>query len=322
MGFFNDLVPGLSDLNSAANASGGNLRSIEETQLDLIYTIDDTKWHNWYRLMPYTFQYRTKDGFDEFFHLPIAPSNLQITTHFATNIIPTMYGTIEEHSEQRYFDITISGTTGIAPKYFQSSSEIDTDLPAPGRRSFEIVESLSQKTGGFAGRTAELVQGTLNSAASLGQDLSIIGSPGETSGVNERASGYVAFHNFYRFLLKYKQEVSADDNNQSRKSSKTENNHPLQFINNKDNNQYNVAIQTFQLTRSADDPMLYNYSIVMRGYRLTTANEKYTDYDELRSDLGLDGVDSVSWFARMSNAVRKAKNVAYSTVAAVKGFGG
>src|SRR5690349_19439102 len=72
---------------------------------------------NWYSAKPYGFKASLRDGRTVVMFLPISPSNLTISTNFATNLIPTLYGTVEEHSEIRYFDITIEGTTGMAPKF-------------------------------------------------------------------------------------------------------------------------------------------------------------------------------------------------------------
>ena len=113
MGLLNDLKQGLEnaisspaerELNHAATNytnDGYHVTNLIK-KFENIYSID---WQNWYQALPYGVRYRDKDGKTADFYLPLAPSNIQITTHFATNVIPTMYGTVEEHSEQRYFDI-------------------------------------------------------------------------------------------------------------------------------------------------------------------------------------------------------------------------
>jgi hypothetical protein len=86
---------------------------------------------NWYQALPYGFKNVRRDGSVRIMFLPISPSNIQVVTHYATNIVPTLYGTVEEHSEQRYFDITISGTTGFSPRYphmLDSKDEGNADL--------------------------------------------------------------------------------------------------------------------------------------------------------------------------------------------------
>lgn len=262
---------------------------------------------NWYQQKPYTFVFTDKNGKKHRFNLPIAPSNLSINTNFATHVISTMYGTIEEHSEQRYFDIMISGTTGIAPRYYNvTSDKKQGSTPSTGRKGFEVKKGIN--TGGFLQRTKDLINNTLNQAADL------LGSEKKPqNAINKEATGYAAFHNFYKFLLEYKKDVTSK--NVKRR------NHPLQFINYKDNNQYDVSISGFQLTRDYSNPMLYNYNITLRGYNLREADE--VDSRELvdtLSALGLGGIET-SLKANIANKAKQAKNVAYSAIAAVKGFG-
>jgi len=325
MGLFD--IPGIKDLNKAVNGWDNRGQSSWWEDFESIYSIT---WTNWYKSMPYCFRFRDKNGKETDFYLPINPSNLQITTHFATNIISTLYGTVEEHSEQRYFDIVISGTTGMAPKFYipkergTNKSRLENggynsteDNPAIGRQSFDISAG-NLALGGFATRTQETVKNAISQGISLGQSFGLIDTPDAVSGINEQRSGYAAFHNLYRFLLLYKKDVISGTNIRK----KSGNSHPLKFINYKDSNQYNVAIQTFNLTKSAEDPMLYNYTIIMRGYNITQSDRDGETVGQIDAEsLGLTGVDSSSYFAKMSNLTRKAKNVVYSTAAALKGVG-
>lgn len=287
-----------------------------------IYRIDlDSKSSynktNWYKEKPYTFVFTNKLGESYYFNLPISPSNLTINTHFATNLIPTMYGTVEEHSEQRYFDIVISGTTGMTPKYVDSAPlQGDYILPlkgdgvrGDGRLSFKKDRV---RVGGFFQRTLNLVGQTANNANDA---INLFLKNEYQPGVFYQSTGYAAFHNFYRFLLSYKKEIS----NTSTQANNTD--HPLVFINYKDNNKYNVSISSFQLTRDAGNPLLYNYTINMRGYNLRSALEgKEIPQEDTLKKLGLDGITS-SVFSKMANTARLAKNTAYAAIAAIKGAG-
>jgi len=308
------------------------------------YDIDDKQFKFWYQARPYCFRVNTRKKNEEFsFYLPINPTNLTVATHFATNVIATAYGTVEEHSEQRYFDIVIAGTTGMAPKNYDISIEKEARDANVGKtatgswldkirktaKSVVLGDSTSNVSGrashlifkskldefGFFNRTKALIQNIATKAVDL---FGIGDDEGAKSGIDYSKSGYIAFHNFYRFLLAYKKEVLGKDNSRKWDGKK----HPIRFINYKDNNQYNVAIQTFQLTRSVDDPMLYRYNIVMRGYNLSKI-DKTIDVDDTQKikDLGLDSVKSISIKALLSNKARDAKNVLSSTIAAAKGFG-
>lgn len=263
-----------------------------------------TSLENWYKQLPYGFRFRGMD-----FYLPIAPSNLNITTHFATNVISTMYGTVEEHSEQRYYDITISGTTGMSPRYYKAVGQESTVPSVVGRAGFPIKSKIGGNLGGFFKRTQALVQNSLNQVSDL------LGESDPSTGIDLQRTGYAAFHNFYKFLLLHKKVATGQST--VGKGSKN-----LIFLNYKDQSQYNVAIQTFQLTRDASNPMLYNYNISMRAYNLQTV-----DSDDVRpsvgarlADLGLNGINT-SLATTLANKARQAKNAAYSAIAAAKGFG-
>lgn len=311
MGVLSDMLPPAKSAVNKVNGTGGSAEVSKETAkiYDTSEGLSDdassknTNLENWYKQLPYGFRFRGMT-----FYLPIAPSNLNITTHFGTNIISTMYGTVEEHSEQRYYDITISGTTGMSPKYYKQVSEQSPDKVI-GRAGTPIKSKIGGNLGGFFKRTQSLIENTANQASDL------LGDNDPSTGINLQRTGYAAFHNFYKFLLLHKKVATG----QSDIGSGSKN---LIFINYKDNNQYNVAIQAFQLTRDAVNPMLYNYHINMRAYNLVSADSKdiSKDVSNRLSDLGLDGI-STSLATQLANKARQAKNAAYSAIAAAKGFG-
>jgi len=280
---------------------------------------------NWYKQFPYTFEWKISDDATKIrhFNLPIAPQNIQITTHFATNVVATMYGTIEEHSEQRYFDIVISGTTGMTPKYFAEyrkrgnqgqSEELNRQLgiggfyTGVGRAKYSAATPILGAASSFFRKTQELLSKARNELFEVFQNE----NRAIDSGVNNNQTGYVAFHNFYNFLLEYKKNVSS--------GNKPAQGHPLSFINYKDNNKYDVSITNFTLVRDYKNPMLYNYSISMRAYNLRDADSSYSGFQLDLVDLGLTGVQT-SLFAKASNKVRKVKNAAYAAIAAVRSAG-
>jgi hypothetical protein len=299
-------------------------------------------YENWHKQFPYRFEWRKNDTETVYFNLPIAPSNINISTHFATNVIATMYGTIEEHSEQRYFDIAITGTTGMTPIWFKEEKNVDlaennsklapaassiADKAAAtaaatlenkinpnskystGRAGYSFASS---PAGGFFRKTAELIKKAANIADEITLDdpQAYASIPGIS---DDRATGYAAFHNFYLFLLKYKDSVA--------KGIKPSVGHPLSFVNYKDNNRYDVSINNFSLVRDARNPMLYNYSISMKAYNLKSANaDKDVSAVDQSASLGLNGISN-SLFSKVANKFRKAKNAAYTAVAAVKSAG-
>jgi hypothetical protein len=320
-----------SDL-AGDKADADRIKKEDNSRLDLeeIYKSDHKLW--WYQ-SPYTFVFKEETtgetlGSRYAFNLPISPSNISITTHFATNVITTMYGTVEEHSEQRYFDINISGTTGMSPTYttYRKLSDINTQSTSADspdnkdaknkrkRKSYSTASVISTgiDTLGFLRRSANIAETIASQAKDLFNAPKPIGI--STENVN---TGYMAFHNFYRFLLKYKKHTS------SKRSNTNAGIHPLTFVNWKDNTQYDVAISNFQLMRDASNPMLYNYTISMRAYNLTTAGsgeDRDMDKDELLKSMGLYGVNG-SAKALLARKARNARNAAYAAIALTKVVG-
>jgi len=292
-----------------------------------------TEPNRWYQAFPYGFAHTffdtKKDSIaDEIFWLPIAPSNINTTTHFATNIVTTLYGVIEEHSEVRYYDIVISGNTGIAPKFITSYSghgdvpatnksghgtandagspadKKNPGTPSTGRDSFKPEGGLASSLRGFLPE----VTNTISAAANLISDMRTGGNDKNITGIRPEQSGYLAFHNFYKFLLKYKNDAAtAGSSSTSKKSANLRKNHPLQFLNYKDNIKYDVIPISFTLTRSAENPMLYVYNIKLRAFNLQTATTKAPD-TVLLSDLGLGALEG-SLFSKITGRVKSASTL-------------
>lgn len=273
---------------------------------------------NWYKSLPYAFVATDSTGTKKTFNLPLSPSNISITTHFATNVIATIGGTVEEHAPQRYFDISISGTTGISPQYsseFSALSSLNTEIG--GRTAYTPEFSLGAQTGGFFAKTT----GQLDNALNRARDI-LGGSKKHESGVAAASSGYAAFHNFYKFLLKGKSQLSSGGSSIAGFSipgtSKAE---PLRFLSYKDNQEYKCAIMRFELVRSADNPMLYNYSIQLRAYGLSSIGSENTQSlgDTRLQLLGIGGDSSL--LSSFKNKISGAKAGIAAVSGAFKSFG-
>ena len=271
-----------------------------------LYNIQDG---NWFRSLPYGFAFYNNEDRKKpdasptsTIYLPISPSNINITTHFATNIVTTLYGVVEEHSPVRYFNITISGTTGIAPRYTEPFSGITSAAAtSSGRQDFESA-TVSPLLGIVSSATNAFVNPGVGTILGLGTDIVSQAQVGNKNinGVGTKQSGYYAFHQLYQFFLKYKMDTSsgADAEKEpetvgsalsgwvnkglSAAASYAKStlgisdsasgagilNHPIQFLNYKDGNKYDCVPISFTLTRSADNPMLYNYTIQLRAFNL------------------------------------------------------
>lgn len=308
----------------SATAGGGASDSIED-----IYKVEV---NNWYKTLPYGFVFHDRATSDTIlrsstFYLPISPNNIQVTTQFATNVVTTLYGVVEEHSAVRYYDMTISGTTGIAPKYVgekkeqqsndsvgsltdqTGSSESAGSFMSTGRSAFDgnIIPDL----GGFFPEVTNVISQVVDTVSELAS--SFTGGVPDSTGIEPSKTGYAAFHNFYRFLMKYKKDAAGVGKlgNQPRKSA-----HSLQFLNYKDKIKYDCVPQSFTLVRNADNPMLYNYSIKMRCYNLRNIEAEAPEVNQL-DKLGLLGPNSTiegnSLFSNLSS-------VASNTATLVSGF--
>lgn len=283
-----------------------------QADMDAIYK---TESQNWYSAKPYGFKTTTRDGGTFTMFLPINPSNLNITTSFATNVIPTLYGTVEEHSDVRYYDIVIEGTTGLGPKFVEPGAGDDpsilySQLRQDGRSSFPVAQGIS--LGGFFSKTLGAVNQVINKASDL-----LNGAPKPQTGLNAENSGYVAFHNLYKFLLQYKKDASGNtDSNQIRTT------HPLTFFNYKDNNQYDVVVRSFTMRKSVQDPMLYFYSIQLRAYNLRSITSPIDDSLAQRlKDLGVNGIDSSSVLGDIKSLSQSAKSIIGSAVGGISVLG-
>lgn len=267
--------------------------------------------NNWYTSKPYGFLFTPSQGNPITMYLPINPQNLNIVTHFATNLIPTIYGTVEEHSPVRYYDIQIEGTTGISPKFVDPSESIP--VISKGRSTFVVQQNLGT---GLLTKTVNTFQNIFNDASAL-----INGGKPSTpkTGLKLDQTGYAAFHNLYRFLLAYKKDVTAakvprDDNKDS----------PLIFFNYKDGNRYSVVVKSFTLRRDKENPMLYYYSIVMRGYNLKSSDDSKApspDTTNTLESLGLAGVKGSTILGDVKNAASYAKDIVASVTNGVSQLG-
>lgn len=236
-----------------------------------------TKKENWYQALPYGFAFydiekQTQATPTTTIYLPISPSNIQVETKFATNVITTLYGVIEEHSATRYYDITISGNTGIAPRYVKP---ISTSIASP----FPADQSITQSSAGrstFVTSIPAALPGN-NVTPALGAITGILGIGDATNptGVKLNQTGYLAFHNLYKFFLKYKIDASQVPVNSGPAAAAAalapppiRKVHPLSFLNYKDGVKYDAVPLSFTMTRSADQPMLYFYNIKMRCFNI------------------------------------------------------
>jgi hypothetical protein len=322
MGFsVSDLTSVFSRPKAApTSASTNTVTADTQTLINDMENIYGSEPQNWYTAKPYGFRMTLRNGSQFVFFLPINPSNINITTHFATNIIPTLYGTVEEHSDVRYYDITIEGNTSMAPRYIKpvqvakdtDISQADATLRRSGRSRVSISQGAS--LGGFFSQTLAVFNKVKNQATEL-----LSGAPKPKAAFYADNSGYSAFHNFYRFLLRHKKDASGADGKQGQRTS-----HPLTFFNYKDNNMYDAVIRNFTLRKSAENPMLYYYNIQIRAYNLRSISNNSQENNDMKqrlADLGLNGVDGSSVLGDIKSLSSQAKSIVGSAVGGVNVLG-
>lgn len=325
------------------------------------YSIEGKEKH-WYYSLPYYFQVTLKSGESWKVYLPINPSNISIQTHMATNIVTTLNGVVEEHSDVRFHDITIQGTTGYMPQNYNARQGGDASkasgfmdkvksigselankvLPGdnnkgpikPGRQGVDGNESSLSSVVSEVSAVFPKVTGIISQAASLWS-----GSKDIRKGVDINASGYVAFHNLQRALLAYKKDTSSTKSTKSdsksgadalyRKGtsllkdltggSAKEGSHPIQFVNLKDNMKYDCAPVQFNVTRSAESPMLYNYSLTFRAYNLRSADD--TGKVSTQSADQLDALGLSGYGNSITKSMKSLVGKGMSTFGAIRSLG-
>ncbi len=344
MSFPGGILKGVQDAASSLAGVGSSPKNTgpaaDFVNADLDARFYETKSENWYKALPYGFKWVNSDGASFYFLLPINPSNLHVDTHFATNVTTSLYGVIEEHSEQRFFDIAIEGTTGIAPRYTgmiadQAVAANTKAIKSDGRMSMSDTSDGGRAqlganiAGGLFSRTVATVNTALNKAQGvLG---SITGNKDmNRTGVFLDQTGYIAFHRLFKFFLSYKADLAGIDPYnpdaefvERERTGAAKSAHPLVFFNYKDNCQYDCSIVSFKLKRNNEKPMLYDYSIILRAYNIRSceARDESGDLDRVKA-LGLDKTPSSATFGDLKGTVEGVKRFAGSVLGGFNPIGG
>lgn len=219
------------------------------------------------------------------YFFPVNPESVSISTPYAVNITPTLGGVVEEHSGAVFYNITISGTTGVLPELDFSTGvprSPESDLrPTSAKDGFSL--------GGFAAGAIAAVNNIVSTIVGTSSKM--------VDGTRNVKSGYTAYHVLYKYIWLY----------HFTKANGVR--HNLKFINFKDNNQYNVAVQNFQLNRDKSRPHLYQYTITMKAWNLKTMDgvASFGDPADRVANLGLDTGPSLK--AKMFRVINQTKSV-------------
>jgi hypothetical protein len=203
--------------------------------------------------------------------LNLAPSAISVSTPFAVSVMATNKGILEENNGVVFRTISISGTTGLYPL-----REVDQGSGS----------SLSGKFKSFAPKTAGAIDNLLKKASSTSSSKS-------DGNINLEQTGYYQFWALNNFLIEYAESKKAKDGKYKR----------LVFNCPKDNISYVVTPMSFDLRRSAEDPLLYHYSIQLKCWDVTT--------DKAVLDPNFNGIpskDNIGAINGVLDRLRKSRN--------------
>lgn len=281
---------------------------------------------DWYKTFPYRFRIEV-DGEATYYSLPIPPESLSYQMVTASQLIPTLGGVVEETSPTVFWQINLSGTTGIAiaRKYTDNSDTLD--VPASKENNFRRVlrggifaNTFNKAANVYDAVTGAMDQGAIgavglleglastaqryNSSAvptkipeesttsrvanALGVDLSRFTKDSEKS-----TNGYVEIHLLHNFLNAY--SYLKEENPDSSVN--------LYFESQKDNMQWQVIVKGFGFQKNAAQPYLYKYNISLQGFDLREVgdtNRKAIDRFGPNGDLG--GVNSFTLTGALERA--------------------
>jgi len=282
---------------------------------------------DWYKTYPYRFKIVTKEK-TTYYSLPIPPEALSYQMVSASQLIPTLGGVVEETSPTVFWQIALSGTTGIgiSRKYSNKTSTDTLDMPASGESNFRRVlkGGLLANTYNKAANVFEAVTGALDQGAvgamGLLEGLASTAQRYNSSAVrnnipeesatskvanlvgldlsrfsNEQngTNGYVEIHLLHTFLNAYSHLKEANPEDVK-----------LYFESQKDNMQWQVIVKNFAFQKNANQPYLYKYNIVLQGFDL---NEVGKDSRKVVDRFGPNGdLGSVSSFT-LSGASERAQ---------------
>ena len=224
------------------------------------------------------------------FTLPIPPQDLQLDMPIPVNLQATLTGISAQHGGAPFRNISLQGTTGIAPLKHTGSQ-----LGSTG-----IIESVFAGTVAAGNRIAQTMTG---SPPNIHTGLSDTES---SDTIISSSTGYYQMRLMERFIEGYltmKRDPAATE-----QFNVPPNRIRLAFCMWKDESVYLVEPIQFTKKRSVSSPMEYTYSLQLRAYRrISKLDSKHATsmFDDVHSFAGRDP----SKLAQVFNRFRKARRV-------------
>lgn len=206
--------------------------------------------------------------------LPIPPQALNIKMVQASSVTPTLGGVVEETSANVFWDISLSGTTGIAigkdggraeqqnprSSIRKTASIFRDTISSTGELAgfFGSLSKSAAKLGGIADRAVSAyksgdVMGGIAGASGAVQDALLPTPLYTSSAVRRNANGFVEMQEMHRFLLVY-----------SRMKGAFPEKFFMKFRMYKTGQEWMCSVRDFNISQNASNPHLYKYSIQLR----------------------------------------------------------
>jgi len=213
-------------------------------------TVDETHWNRSYPFQLLLLEQGDEDYIEhtgQNFTLPIPPQALTISTPFAVTGSVTLGGYLEEHNGSPIRLINLQGTTGVTPNRGTATQA----------KSFGLGGAILGGTiSGFQRVGAAIRQSATGPTALFKPNL-ITDSDIATEGGVKHTTGYFQFMMLRSYLESY----------MNLKKTKAGQKFRLALAIWKDNEAYLVTPMSFDLSRSAQSPLEYTYTIQFRAFR-------------------------------------------------------
>lgn len=187
------------------------------------------------------------------FTLPIPPESLAISTPFAITAQATLGGIVEEHNGIVFKNITLRGSTGI--------------LPLKSAASPTSLNINQQSIGGIFAGSIQAINNTTQSVLKSQDYPNVIKSAAFNDAEFAKGTGYYQFMLLQRWLEGYSRLKLKEGGQQ----------YALGLAIHKENATYISTPLSFDLTRSAQSPLEYMYSLNLRSWRRVQNSETTND---------------------------------------------
>lgn len=286
-----DLAPETKDFASLLKTDKSTLKEpILDSQVQTVPI------KNWNSSGQYVFSIMEQDGTshkvfeDNFVALRIPPQSIQITTTFASSVIATNNGILEEHNGSIFSMISIAGTTGLLPDRKTSV------VPPTGAAGVATALGNAIAPAATAAITG-LVKGISRTLEKLG-----IKKAEEEDLTRTGYFQFWALHHLFKRYAAMKKRKGYEDIR-------------LAFSSVKDGVTYLCMPVSFEMRRDSSAPMLYRYAISLKAWKVVKAIP-----DVKKAELNLPEPNApslVAAYMNLLNTARRTIDEAFGVLSAI-----